>query len=135
MTLGLSTMRVLAAILLSVTTLSGCDSGIKWTDKEYEVHWIDTSRNRTLARKIDENGSSIGRVQPEVIAIGSNDKYVVAKQRSVNGGEMFYFVVERKKDSPYLNADQITQGHFSRSDFEVLKKQKRLPDFSATFGE
>ena len=127
-------MRRSALLFLSVTILSGCDYGVEWKDKEYEVHWIDTGNNRTLARKIDEN-SSIGRVEPEVIAVGSNDEYVVAKQRPVGGGDVYYFVVDKRKDSPYLNANQITQGPLSKSTFDALKKQKRLPDFSVTFEE
>jgi hypothetical protein len=115
-----------------IIALCGCDYGVEWKDKEYEVHWINTSTNRSLVRKIDE-GASIGRVQPKVIAIGSNEEYIVAKQKPIGGGAVSYFIVEKKKDNVFLNADEITQGPLSEPEFKALKAQNRLPEFSTNF--
>ena len=127
-------MRASLAALAILPALSGCDSGVQWRDKEYEVLWIDTSENRSLVRRVDEGGG-IGRVEPEVIAVGSNEHYVVVKQRSLSNDSITYFVVPRQMDNPYLNAEEITEGPFSSSEFEALKVQKGLPEFSAVFGE
>lgn len=64
---------------LLLTLLSACDSGVKWKDAPYEVVWIDTNENRTLNYNLGE-GDSVGRVEAEVVAVGSDNKYVVAEQ-------------------------------------------------------
>ena len=100
--------------------LCGCDSGVEWRDGEYEVSWLDTADNRSLYRSLDEGGG-IGRVGAEVIAVGSDDRYIVAKQRSQGDGAVSYFIVDRKKDHAFLNADEITEGPFSAKDSTFLK--------------
>ncbi len=94
-------IKTLCIILLLTLHLSACDSGLKWSEGEYEVHWIDTLHNRTLVRKIDST-SSIGRVRAEVIAVGSNDKFVVAKQKDPHSNSVSYFVINREKDGDFF---------------------------------
>lgn len=72
-------MKLISLIILTIF-LSSCDSGVLWRDDPYEVIWIDTSDNRSLNHQISEN-VSIGRVEAEVIAIGSNKSFVVVKQK------------------------------------------------------
>lgn len=105
---------------------------MEWRDSPYRVIWIDTGDNRTLNHEISVN-TSIGRVEAEVIAVGSNEKYVVAKQKPIGGGSISYFYIERSKDEKYLNGAEITQGPFSEERFIQLKKELGLPDFSKEF--
>ena len=112
--------------------LTGCDSGVQWQDKPYKVIWIDTGDNRTLAYDLGE-GASIGRVDAEIIAVGSNEKYVVAKQKPIGGAAMSYYYINREKDDKYLNGDEITQGPFSSASFLQLKSELGLPEFSKEF--
>ncbi len=121
-----------ALLIIFSALLFSCDSGVEWRDKPYEVIWIDTGDNRTLNHEISEN-ASIGRVEAEVIAVGSNDKYVVAKQRPIGGDSISYFYIDRKKDDKYLNGDEITQGPFSEARFFELKNELGLPEFSKEF--
>lgn len=121
-----------ALIIFITSFLCSCDSGVEWKDGPYEVMWIDTGDNRTLNHEISEN-ASIGRVEAEVIAVGSNEKYVVAKQKPIGGGSISYFYIERAKDDKYLNWDEITQGPFSEARFLQLKTELGLPEFSEEF--
>jgi hypothetical protein len=105
---------------------------VEWKDSPYEVIWIDTVDNRTLNHEISEN-ASIGRVEAEVVAVGSNVKYVVAKQKPIGGGSISYFYIDRAKDDKYLNWDEITQGPFTEVRFQELKTELGLPDFSKEF--
>ena len=130
--LATETMKSLSLIVILSIALSACDSGVEWSEGEYEVHWIDTSQNRSLARKIDSS-SSIGRVGAEVIAVGSNDKHVVAKQRSIGTNSISYFVINKAKDGKLLNQDEITEGPFSEKRFLELQKELGLPGFSKEF--
>lgn len=127
-------MRAFALILFSAFALCGCDSGVEWRDQEYEVSWIDTSENRLLYRSL-EGGGGIGRVGPEVVAVGSNEKYVVTKQKSLDNGTFSYYIIDRRKDQPMFNGNEITEGPFTSSEFDVLKRERQLPEFSATFGK
>ena len=121
-----------ALFIIFTTLLCSCDSGVEWKDSPYEVIWIDTGDNRTLNHEISEN-ASIGRVEAEVIAVGSNEKYVVAKQKPIGGGSISYFYIDRAKDDKYLNWDEITQGPFSEARFLLLKAELGLPEFSKEF--
>lgn len=121
-----------AFLLLWALLLTACDSGVQWQDKPYQVIWIDTGDNRTLAYDLGE-GASIGRVKAEVIAVGSNEKYVVAKQKPNGGGPISYYYIKREKDDKYLNGHEVTQGPFSRARFIQLKSELGLPEFSKEF--
>jgi hypothetical protein len=128
----ISIMKRILLVLFLVSSLYACDSGVEWKDSPYEVMWIDTRNNRTLNHTIDEN-ASIGRVDAEVIAVGSNAKYVVAKQRSIGRDSVSYFYIDKTKDDMYLNGNEITQGPFSEDKFFQLKIELGLPEFSKAF--
>ena len=121
-----------ASLIIITIFLFSCDSGVEWRDRPYQVVRIDTSDNRTLNHEISES-ASIGRVATEVIAVGSNEKWVVAKQKSNNGGVISYFYIERAKDNKFLNSDEITNGPFSEVEFIQLKSELGLPEFSKEF--
>jgi hypothetical protein len=120
------------SILLLVLVLSACDYGVQWEDKPYQVIWIDADYNRTLVYAF-EDGESVGRVQAEVIAVGSNEKYIIAKQRDLNDKTISIFYLERSKDSMYMNSNQVTQGPFTEQEFEKLKSELNLPEFLKEF--
>ena len=124
-------MKNTVLLILSLFLLS-CDYGVEWRDEPYEVIWIDSVNNRSLNHQIDEN-SSIGRVDAEVIAVGSDANYVVAKQKLTETGSVSYYYIDRSKDVKYLNADEVTQGPFSEVRFAQLKADLGLPEFSEEF--
>lgn len=118
-------------LFLILVFIASCDYGVEWRDSPYVVMWVDKRDNRKLNHEITDN-ASIGRVDYEVIAVGSNDKFVVAKQRSMYG-EVSYFYIDRAQDDKYLNMDEITKGPFSEIRYHQLKKEKGFPEFSQTF--
>ncbi len=120
------------AILFLALLVSACDHGVKWEDDPYQVIWIDSKNNRTLIYDLGD-GSAIERVGAEIIAVGSNDKYIVAKQQETVKKKVSYFYIERSKDNKYKNWDEITQGPFSSEKFIQLKKELGLPDFIKAF--
>ncbi len=118
-------------MLVSVLCAS-CDSGVLWKDKPYEVSWIDVGSNRALVYSLG-NGSSIGRVEAEVIAVGSNTFYVVAKQRKKSTNAISYFYIERKIDNKYNNWDEITKGPYSKKEYDEKRYKLSLPEFTVVF--
>lgn len=127
-------MRHLFIIIFFLLSASGCDHGVEWSEGQYEVHWTDTYSNRVLARKIDD-GASIGRVKAEVIAIGSNNKYLIAKQRHQKNSTITYSIIDKSKDSQYLNAADITEDPIKESAYLTLKEKRKLPEFNVFFGQ
>ena len=121
-------MKLLTSALL-VLMLSAC--GAMWEDGEYEVYYIDGHIN--LGIKIDNSGSNHGRVDHKVVAVGANDKYVVAKQLEPGSTVPSYFYIVRENDSMYLNPDEITQGPFTEVRFNELSQKLGLPRFSKEF--
>lgn len=115
-----------------IFSLVSCDSSVLWSDDSYEVFWIDAESNIALHRKI-ESGTSIGRVDAKVVAVGSNKEFVVAKREDLQTGLVSYFYIEKSKDSNYLNQEEITQGPFTESSYAELKEQLNLPDFDRSF--
>lgn len=126
-------MRKIGIFIICLALLCGCDHGVEWEDHPYEVHWIDTGSNRTLARVIGDTGASIGRVDAVVVAVGSNDNYVVAKQIPVGESSASYYYIDKNKDGEYLNQSEITQGPFTENKFAQLQKELGLPKFSKEF--
>lgn len=117
--------------MVTLAFLSSCDYKQLWEEKHYEVHWLDG--NISLVRKLNEQGNSIARVAPEVIAVGSNVSYIVAKRRWNNDATISYYFLDKLKDSNYLNPNEITQGPFTETEFKVLKQKFGLPEFTKTF--
>ena len=102
-----------------------------WEDGEYEVYYIDGYIN--LGIKIDDSGSYHGRVEHKVVAVGSDEKYVVAKQVNPDTTSTSYFYIVKGDDDHYLNPDEITQGPFTERRFTELRKELGLPEFSQEF--
>lgn len=126
-------MKHFIYIVVMSILLSACDHGVEWSEGDYEVLWIDTSDNRSLARIIGDN-AFIGRVDPEVVAVGSNSEYVVAKQKNPDNGEISYFIVDKARDGKYLNMSEITEGPFTEATFLEMSKEKNLPALTVIFG-
>jgi hypothetical protein len=124
-------MKIHSLLFISILC-TGCDYGVLWQDQPYVVHWIDTSANKTLAYSLGD-GSSIGRVEAEVIAVGSNEFYVIAKRKDIKSKEIQYFYVEKKKDNKYHNLNKITKGPYKHKEFIELSKTLKFPKFTKEF--
>ena len=129
-------LKTILSTAVSVTVallLSSCDSGTEWESGDYEVYWIDVSSDLRLGRKLPD-GNTIGRVDPQVFAVGADERWIVAA-RYPNGDkakpEYFYF--SKATDGPYKNGDEVVLGPFTAKEFEELKKKHGLPDWLKRF--
>lgn len=122
-----------AVLTLSLTVpLTGClfDSGTLWQDDQYYVSWIDIGENRSVYYRL-ENGSGIGRIDPTILAVGSNEFFLVAKR--FNGLNVGYYYIEKSKDGPYRNPSEVTKGPFTEKEFAALREEFELPLFEKNF--
>ena len=112
---------------------SSCDSGTEWESGDYEVYWIDVPSDLTLGRKLPD-GNAIGRVGPQVFAVGDDDRWVVAaRYRDGDKSTPEYFYFSKSTDGPYKNGDEVALGPFNAEEFEELKKKHGLPEWSKRF--
>lgn len=102
-----------------------------WENDDYEVYYIDS--HIILGIKIDDSGAYHGRVDHKVVAVGANEKYIVAKQIKPGDTVASYFYIVKEKDNKYLNQDEITQGPFSEIKFTEISKKLGLPGFTKEF--
>lgn len=126
-------------ILALASLITAC--GALWTDVPYEV--IGTDGVIRLVYSINDHGGSIGRVSGQVVAVGSNEKYVVAKRKQGNSwaefdkepitDELMFYYIEKSKDNMYFNGEEITRGPFTSDEFIKLKSDLGLPEFSKEF--
>jgi hypothetical protein len=125
--------RNISIIVIVALFVIGCDSGSKWKSGKYKVYWIDLSSDLTLGLDLG-NGSSIGRVMPQVFAVGEDDRWIVAA-RYPNGDkskkEFFYF--SKAADHPHRNADEIVLGPYTEDEFKSHKARLSLPDWDKYF--
>lgn len=122
----------IAALVLSGVTCS-CDSGTEWESGDYEVYWIDISSDLTLGRKIP-GGNWIGRVEPQVFAVGSDERWIVAGRYPAGdraNPEFFYFA--KDTDSQFKNGEDVVLGPFTAEEFDELKQRHGLPEWSKRF--
>lgn len=116
-------------LIFTVLLLVGCDSEVLWEDKPYQILWIDITTNRTLNYDLGD-GASITRIQAEISAVGSNDHYIVAKQKKPDTDAVAYYYIEKASDDKFANG---ASGPYSEVQFLELKKKFDLPGFTKTF--
>lgn len=121
-------MKVIPLIFM-ITLLVGCDNGVLWEDNPYQVAWVDTTTNRTLNYDLGDGGF-ITRIEAKIIAVGSDDHYIVAKQQSPDVGVISYYYIERQSDQKFANG---ASGPYTKAQFWKIKKELNLPDFTKRF--
>jgi len=80
------------------------------------------------------NGAAIGRVMPQVYAVGEDDTWIVAA-RYPNGDKSRreFFYCPKAQDHAHKNADEIVPGPFTEAEFTKIKSDLALPDWSKRF--
>ena len=116
-------------IAMSVAILFIWGDSTMWEDDTYAVYYIDGDIK--LGMKMDDEGSFLGRVN-NVIAVGSNDKYVVVQQ--LTSSELISYVfLDKKKDNVCLDSGQVIEGPYTEPQFKELSKKLSLPKFTKEF--
>lgn len=114
----------------SATSCSLFDSGVEWRAGPYALLWIDTAENNSLCREIG-GGSCIGRVDATVFAVGSNGRYVVAKQHPAGDRDKTsYFIIDSLRDSELANQSDVVLGPLSKEAYGKKAVELNLPEFT-----
>lgn len=113
--------------------LSGCglgDSGTEWREGHYELSWVDDPRYMRLMYEL-RDGVSVARVNECVFAVGSDGKYLVAKQHPQGDASVTnYFIVDVRKDGPEADPQEVVLGPFDELRYRKLSEELQLPAFT-----
>jgi len=125
-------MKQILTVLAAIHLVS-CDSSVEWQSGDYEVYTIDASNDSTLGLEVD-GGGRIGRVGPQVFAVGEDKKWIVAGSYPYGDKtrkEFFYFA--KSEDHPHKNGHDVVLGPFTEAEFTKLSVDLNLPGWSKNF--
>ena len=124
----------MAAVACSMF-LSSCalfDSGIPWRSGPYKLLWIDLPDEVQLVYDIGRGGS-VPLVAPRVFAVGSDDRYVVAKQHPHGDKAVTnYFIVDRRSVKSERDIEGSAVGPLDEAAFRQQASTLKLPAFTKT---
>jgi hypothetical protein len=114
--------------------LSAClfDHGVEWRRGPYALHWTDLSDEVHLAYDLGR-GTWVTLVMPTVFAVGSDDRYIVAKQHP--GGDKAvtnYFIVDIRSVKPPGDIEGSVVGPLTEASYREQAATLGLPDFTTT---
>lgn len=121
--------RLIAFVLPAFSI--GCGSGFVHDERitgPYRLIAVDVREDMAVC--YDLGGNAVGRIEPTVISVGWNDRYIVAKQRPpANPHTTNYFVLDMTRDSKYADPLESVTGPLSESEFTIKAKELQLPEF------
>lgn len=110
--------------------LTGCSDIIErtyWSDGNYVV-WDDASIPSCKTLNYNMNGVGHGRVKC-VTQIGSNERFIVVQSiNTLKNNQKEYWILEKKKDGPLLNSNEIMEGPFTMILFNKRKSELGISD-------
>lgn len=119
-------IAIVGICLAAICTSCGLfDSGVEWRDGHYSLLWIDIPDDVTLDYQNTQDGWA-PLVDKRVFAVGSDQRYIVAKQHP-NGDKSRtnFYVIDKSKDEFHC-----VQGPMSEVEFLKLNTNLHLPRFS-----
>ncbi|HMN47365.1 MAG TPA: hypothetical protein PKE27_22510 [Povalibacter sp.] len=123
---------VLASLCLYMGACGLWNSGIEWRGGPYILIWIDDPSTPRLGYDLGE-GTSVGRIDETVFAVGWDGRYVVAKQHpDGNKNVTNYFFIDSNNDQPHSDPGAVVVGPLNESEFSNKARELGLPAFSKT---
>ena len=122
--------------MASVLLASGCfawfDFGVEWQDGKYALTWVDSYRSMSLS--YSTGADSWGTVvESQVFAVGSDQRYIVARQHPKgNRSITMYFIVDKARQPPWPDLAKTVVGPLSEQAFAAKQSELKLPAFSKT---
>lgn len=126
------TKLVIGVYLILTVTTASC----AWFDQseheqiigDYEVGWNDLVRNRNISKPIkDCSGCYNVLVDGYVYAVGHNDSFIIAKQRSRDDTSASFYIIDIKRNEKY-GANKGVYASLNRSAFDSLRQQLNITD-------
>ena len=117
-------------IFMLVSNCGLFDSGEVSRGGPYKLSWIDIPENVTLSYDLGK-GSSVGRIEEQVFAVGWDGRYLVAQQHPKGNKKITnYFVIDAKKDSPSADPKDVVIGPLTETEYKTKSAELKLPPFT-----
>lgn len=117
-------------IFMIVSSCGLFDSGEVWRGGPYRLSWIDIPENVTLSYDLGK-GSSVGRIEEQVFAVGWDGRYLVAQQHPKGNKKITnYFIIDAKKDSPSADPKDVVIGPLTEAEYKTKSAELKLPSFT-----
>jgi hypothetical protein len=112
----------------TVVALAGCGrpADTHWKDGRYKVYATDSDFAVTRLG-FDHSPGILGLVGPEVIAAGSDSKYVVVTRLTHPSDVTEYYIITKAAAS---DSEGVTSGPFTLHEYEAQKAALKLPNFN-----
>lgn len=118
-------------LIIPFLILSSCFDVVSWNYWEEGNYYITdnpgTASCKSLYIEVGGGGGH-GRID-YVDAIGSNDKYIIVKSTLP---QLEYWILNKEKDDPLLNSNEIVEGPFTQSEFNSRKKALNIEKLKFT---
>jgi hypothetical protein len=128
-------MKQMIIFLLAVLTLpflGGCDVHREHLVGPYILVAIDSPEQMSVSYDLGD-GSSIGRINSVVFAVGWSDHYIVAKQHPMaNRSITSFYYLDLSKDSKYAEPTNSVVGPLTEAEFAQRQRELGLPAFTRT---
>ncbi len=115
------------ACLLTILTFFSLTSCLDWgrtywSEDNYKVRNNPGEPSKTLYYELGD-GAGIGRVN-YITKIGSNERFLIIESFDTSKNEKCqYWIIDKKKDKPTFNGDEIREGPLSLGSFKARKKE------------
>jgi hypothetical protein len=118
--------------LVILVTIASC----AWFDRsehekiigDYEVGWSDLVRNRNISKPIkDCSGCYNVLVQGYVYAVGHNDSFIIAKQRSSNDTATYFYIIDTERNEKF-GGDNGVYASLDKTTFDSLRQRMNITD-------
>ena len=120
-------------MLFSAILLPSCDSWSFWQSGNYEVYAIDDSTRREFGVNLGGGGIQ-GLVQPIVVGIGEDTRWIVIK-RHPDGDKTrteFFYLAKLEVDAQQRGED-VAHGPFTEAEMTQKTQELKLPTITTRF--
>jgi hypothetical protein len=119
-----------------IALLSGCNVGDAYNRHltgPYRLIAIDVMEQMSVSYDMGD-GTTAGRIDETVFAVGWNEHFIVAKQHPKNDHKVTcFFILDMKRDSKYADPSECVTGPLTQVEFDTKRAALKLPDFAETF--
>ena len=118
--------------VLTLPFLGACDVHKEHLVGQYLLVAVDIPEQMSVSYDLGD-GSSIGRINPVVFAVGWSDHYIVAKQHpATNRSITSFYYLDISKDSKYAEPTNSVVGPLTEAEFTQKQHELGLPAFTRT---
>jgi hypothetical protein len=119
-----------------IAMLSGCNVGNAYNRHlvgPYRLIAIDVMEQMSVSYDLGD-GSTVGRIDETVFAVGWNERFIVAKQHPKNDRKVTrFYILDMTGDSRNSDPSVCVTGPLTQDEFDSKRGSLKLPGFTETF--